>query len=283
MWEIAEGMLFDLKQFAVFDGPGIRQTVFMKGCPLRCRWCHNPEGLVSRPQMMVGASCTHCGRCRTVCRHETCIACGACVPVCPLHLRHIAGETITAEELTRRLRRDSDYYAACGGGVTFSGGEPLMQGAFLLEVLALIPEIHTCIETSGYAPEALFNQVVEQLDYVIMDIKIFDRELHRAYTGVDNALILKNAKWLCNGDTPFTIRIPLIPGVNDNDENLRQTAQWIAGARKLEKVELLPYQKTAGAKYCMLGQEYQPGFDVDCPVHAAQDIFEEYGIRSSTL
>lgn len=190
---------------------------------------------------------------------------------------------MTAEELVQRLRRDSDYYAACGGGVTFSGGEPLRQGAFLLEVLALIPEMHTCIETSGYATEALFRKAVEAIDYVIMDIKIFDRELHKAYTGVDNTLILKNAKWLCSGDTPFTIRIPLIPGVNDNDVNLRQTAQWIAGAKKLEKVELLPYQKTAGAKYCMLGQEYRPDFDVDRPIHAAQEVFAEYAIRSSVL
>ena len=148
---MAAGVIFDLKQLAVFDGPGIRQTVFLKGCPLRCRWCHNPEGLSPHPQLMVGASCTHCGRCRAVCRHESCVACGECVPVCPLRLRHIAGETVTAEELAERLRRDSAYYAACGGGVTFSGGEPLMQGEFLLEVLEQIPEMHTCIETSGYA------------------------------------------------------------------------------------------------------------------------------------
>lgn len=280
---MAAGVIFDLKQLAVFDGPGIRQTVFLKGCPLRCRWCHNPEGLSPHPQLMVGASCTRCGRCKAVCRHESCVACGECVPVCPLRLRHIAGETVTAEELAERLRRDSAYYAACGGGVTFSGGEPLMQGEFLLEVLERIPEMHTCIETSGYAPQDLFDRVTERLDYIIMDLKLMDSEAHRAYTGVDNGPILENARRLCRGDTPFTIRVPLIPGVNDTEENLRQTARWIAGAKKLEKVELLPYHKTAGAKYAMLGREYRPGFDVERPVHAAAEIFVEYGIRSKVL
>ena len=123
------GIVFDIKQFAVFDGPGVRQTVFLKGCPLRCNWCHNPEGLSIEPQLMVSiASCQHCGKCKEVCKHEHCIACGECVPVCPLHLRTISGERISSEELERRLRKDSDYYAQLGGGVTFSGGDPLYPG-----------------------------------------------------------------------------------------------------------------------------------------------------------
>ena len=168
-------------------------------------------------------------------------------------------------------------------GVVFSGGEPLMQGEFLLEVLEQIPEMHTCIETSGYAQKDLFDRVTERLDYIIMDLKLMDSEAHRAYTGVDNGPILENARRLCRGNTPFTIRVPLIPGVNDTEQNLRQTARWIAGAKKLEKVELLPYHKTAGAKYAMLGREYRPGFDVERPVHAAAEIFMEYGIRSKVL
>lgn len=278
------GIVFDIKQFAVFDGPGIRQTVFLKGCPLRCHWCHNPEGLCMQPQLMVSAaSCIHCGACKAVCTHKTCIACGACVPVCPLHLRTIVGTKMTPEELVEKLRKDSDYYSANGGGVTFSGGEPLLQWSFLTEVLDLIGDMHTCIETSGYAQPDVFAHVAQKLSCIIMDLKIFDRALHEKYTGVSNERILQNAKWLCAQQIPFTIRIPLIPGVNDNEENFRQTAQWIAGAPMLQGVELLPYHKTAGAKYAMLHQPYRPDFDIERPLYKSTKIFEKYGIRSNVL
>ena len=278
------GYIFDIKQFAVFDGPGIRQTVFFKGCPLRCSWCHNPEGLQMEPQLMISrASCLHCGACENACDHEKCVACGKCVQLCPLRLRKICGESVSVEELVRRLRENADYYRTYGGGVTFSGGEPLLQGSFLLEVLAQIPDMHTCIETSGYADPQLFRRVVEQLDYVLMDVKIFDEAMHRKYTGVSNGVILENVRQLCEMDKPFVIRIPLIPGVNDNEKNLRQTAAWIAGAKHLEKVELLPYHKTAGAKYEMIGREYRPNFDVHQLVYTPQHVFQEYGIRSGVL
>lgn len=279
-----KGTIFDLKEFAVYDGPGLRQTVFLKGCPLRCNWCHNPEGLRVEPQLMVSTpSCTGCGRCKEVCKHETCIACGECVAVCPLHLRRIAGQVMTSQELAGLILENSDYYAQYGGGVTFSGGEPLLQAEFLLEVLSLLPGVHKAIETSGFTDEETFRRVVEQLDYVIMDIKLFDEELHRKYTGVSNSKILANAKQLCAGGKPFVIRIPVIPGVNDNEENYRRTAEWIAGAKMLEQVELLPYHKTAGAKYTMVGEKYRPLFDTDQKVQILQNIFREYGIRSSVL
>ncbi len=278
------GIVFDIKQFAVFDGPGVRQTVFLKGCPLRCNWCHNPEGLSIEPQLMVSiASCQHCGKCKEVCKHEHCIACGECVPVCPLHLRTISGERISSEELERRLRKDSDYYAQLGGGVTFSGGEPLLQGEFLVEVLERISDMHRCIETSGYADEALFRAVISNLNYAIMDLKIFDAQKHKQYIGVSNEKILRNAEILCSADIPFTIRIPLIPGVNDDDDNFRQTAKFLSGAKNLQQVELLPYHKTAGAKYSMVGKAYEPMFDVNRKVHTSQKIFEEYQIKSSVL
>lgn len=282
--DMSDGVIFDLKQFAVFDGPGVRQTVFLKGCPLHCNWCHNPEGLSAKPQLMVSkASCINCGRCQEVCQHKTCIACGACVPVCPLHLRAISGERVSAEELEQRLRKDSAYYAQLGGGVTFSGGEPLMQGDFLLDVLGRIADLHRCIETSGYAEQDLFQAVVKKLDYVIMDLKLLDPEKHRQYTGVGNEKILRNAAYLCQADVPFTIRIPLIPGVNDNDENFRQTAQFLSGAKHLQQVELLPYHKTAGAKYAMAGMTYTPKFDINRSVYTSQKIFQDYQIRSSVL
>ena len=278
------GTIFDIKEFAVFDGPGMRQTVFFKGCPLRCNWCHNPEGLCMQPQLMVSsASCTDCGKCRAVCTHETCIACGACVPVCPQRLRKIAGKIVTSDELVKKIRKNADYYARYGGGVTFSGGEPLLQAEFLMEVLDKIPDLHRAIETSGFCDPAVFAEVVSHLDYVMMDLKIFDEEKHRHFTGVGNEKILANARQLCEGKTPFVIRIPVIPGVNDDEANYRNTAAYLQGANSLQKVELLPYHKTAGAKYGMLGMEYTPDFDPNQAVRTSTKIFEEYGIRCEVL
>jgi len=278
------GTIFDIKEFAVFDGPGMRQTVFLKGCPLRCSWCHNPEGLCMQPQLMVShASCTDCGRCKAVCTHESCIACGACIPVCPLRLRKIAGEVVTSQELVKRIRKNADYYARYQGGVTFSGGEPLLQAPFLLEVLKQIPDLHRAIETSGYCEPAVFAEVIRHVDYVMMDLKIFDEKKHQQYTGVSNGRILQNARQLMETDTPFVIRIPVISGVNDNEDNYRQTASFLKGARALVKVELLPYHKTAGAKYSMMGMQYQPNFNTEAAVQVLPAVFAEYGILCEVL
>lgn len=290
------GIIFDIKEFAVYDGPGMRQTVFFKGCPLHCSWCHNPEGLSAAPQLMVShASCTDCGRCMQVCERgedcvhsqsripQTCIACGACISACPLHLRRIAGQRITSRELAERIRKDGAYYARYGGGVTFSGGEPLMQAGFLMEVLHELPDLHRAIETSGYCRPEVFRSVADNLNYILMDIKLFDSAKHRRYTGVDNAVILQNAAFLRDGDKPFVIRIPVIPGVNDNADNYRSIAAFLAGAKALERVEFLPYHKTAGAKYAMVDREYSPDFDPQQGVWISQKIFEEYGIRSEVL
>ena len=276
------GIVFDIKEFSVFNGPGIRQTVFLKGCPLRCRWCHNPEGLSVHPQLMVSASaCTHCGKCSALCQQETCTACGACVARCPQNLRRIAGEKMTARQLADTILKDAAYYAGCGGGVTFSGGEPLLQADFLLEVLDLLPGIHTAVQTSGYAEEEVFRAVVSRLDYVMMDLKLMDSERHRQFTGVPNEKILKNAEYLLQSGVPCRIRVPLIPGVNDTEENLRATAVFVA--RHPAPVELLPYHQTAGAKYPMVGMDYAPGFDTAQAVQTHLDIFKEYGLECTVL
>lgn len=278
------GVIFDIKEFALYDGPGIRQTVFFKGCPLRCNWCHNPEGLSVAAELMASPSgCEQCGACKQVCTHDPCTACGACVQACPLRLRRLCGERMSAEQLIVRLKRDADYYESCGGGVTFSGGEPLMQPAFLLEVLDGLRGMHKLIETSGYAPAAVFKSACERLDHVIMDIKLADSDAHSRHTGKSNAPILENLRWLMGTEIPFTARVPLIPGVTDTRENCRAIAELLQGARALDCVELLPYHKTAGAKYPMVSTAYAPLFDPERPVEFHTDVFEEYGLRSCVL
>lgn len=275
-----QGVIFDIKEFAVFDGPGIRQTVFLKGCPLSCRWCHNPEGQQHRPQVMASkTTCPFCLHTQYVRENNLCCRCGGMLPVLP----RIVGEEVTVGELERRLRRHSDYYARYGGGVTFSGGEPLMQPTFLLDVLARIPDLHRAMETSGYASAANFAAVVERLNYVMLDLKIFDNARHKEFTGQSNAKILHNAAQLAAGDTPFVIRIPLIPGITDDEENFRRIAAFLQGAKALEKIELLPYHRTAGAKYPLVGRRYSPGFDEALAVQASTAIFTDFGIRSEIL
>lgn len=258
--------------------------MFFKGCPLHCSWCHNPEGQCAKPELMVStASCRNCGACKAVCKQETCVACGDCVPVCSLHLRQISGRVLTSEKLAGEILKSSDYYTRYGGGVTFSGGEPLMQAPFLMETLERIPNLHRAIETSGYTDADTFREVVKRLDYIIMDIKLMDPAMHRKYVGADNRRILENAAFLCSQEKPFVIRIPMIPGVNDFDENYTQTAALLKDAKALQKVELLPYHKTAGAKYAMVGKEYTPDFDPEQEIHIGREIFEQFGIRSEVL
>ncbi len=278
------GVIFDIKEFAVYDGPGIRTTVFMKGCPLRCQWCHNPEGLSMQPQLMVSrAACVNCGACQRICENETCIACGRCIPYCRLGLRKMAGQRTEADALAKKLLRGRRLMEESGGGVTFSGGEPLMQWEFVEEVIDRLDGLHTAIETSGYAPDEVFMRMMRKVDYIMMDMKLTDPALHRHFCGVDNAPILKHADMLCAGNTPFVIRIPLIPGVNDTEEHLTAVAERIKGAESLVRVELLPYHKTAGAKYGMAGMEYAPEFDTEQAVHVWPEIFEQRGIAAITL
>jgi len=277
------GTVFEVKEFAVFDGPSVRQTVFLKGCPLRCNWCHNPEGLETQPQLMVSGGCDHCGNCKRVCTHESCIHCGACVGVCPRGLRKIVGKRMTSEELVNLLNVNSEYYTAYGGGVTFTGGEPMMQGEFLKEVLDGLPDIHKAIETSAYTDSSTFKEITGRTDYIMVDIKHFDGKVHKRYTGVDNKMILDNIESLFDGNIPFVVRIPLIPGVNDTRENYENIAKFLSKATALQRVELMPYHKTAGAKYGMIGKAYRPMFEIDRPVLVSQGIFRDYGIRSEVL
>lgn len=229
---MSRGIIFSIEEFAINDGPGIRTTVFLKGCPLRCQWCHNPEGLTALPQIMHGFD-----------GDETC------------------GRYVESEELAARLLKDKDFYSMNDGGVTFTGGEPTAQPVFLLEMLDRLSEIHTAIETSGYCPEETFRKVLDKVDYVLFDIKHCNPVEHKKWTGVDNGPILKNLAALCKSGKKFVIRVPLIPGVNDSLENMEATRELVRGCEGLERIELLRYHKTAGAKYSKVDMEYKPDFD----------------------
>ncbi len=243
------GCVFDIKEFTVHDGPGSRVTVFLKGCPLRCQWCHNPEGLSPKPQLMKKtAQCTGCGACKTACIHPECQTYGVCLHACPRGLLSESGKIWRSSDLAAHL---NGYVGLLDGGVTFSGGEPLLQGDFVAEVAGQIT-LHKALQTSGYAPEEVFNRVLERMDYVLMDMKLADPEEHRHYTGVDNAPILRNYQRLLDSGKPHVIRVPLIPGVTDREENLRA----IAALTENSHVELMRYNPLAGAKYPMVGKKF---------------------------
>ena len=248
------GVIFDIKEMAVHDGPGIRTTVFFKGCPLRCKWCHNPEGLTSEPQLMYKhARCIKCGRCKTECNHPECQPFGKCIRVCPQNCLEISGRTVDAKELAKELKENAEILGDSFGGFTFSGGEPLAQPKFLIELMNELKDYHLCIETSGYANTEVFSEIAEKLDFVIMDMKIADSELHKKYTGVSNSRILENFETLRKSGKPYLIRTPLIPNITDTKENL-EGIKKIIGNSNWEK---LPYNKMAGAKYKMLGMSYE--------------------------
>ena len=273
------GIVFDIKEFAVFDGPGIRTTVFMKGCPLRCKWCHNPEGLKTEPELMVSkAACVHCGACEAVCRHKDgCVLCGECIPVCRGGFRRIVGQRWTADALAERLERDHDVYGQ-DGGITFSGGEPLLQWPFVKAVFDRLPDIHKAIETSGFTSDEIFAAAMESCDLIMMDWKLSDPDALLTYTGAVMEPIRKHAEMLAAGDTLFILRMPIIPGVNDSREHFETAAGLVKDAKALVRIEVLPYQRAAGAKYEMVGRSYDPPFDEAKKPEFFTDVFEEAGI-----
>ena len=247
------GTIFDIKEMAVHDGPGIRTTVFFKGCPLRCVWCHNPEGLDPGLQLMYKESkCHHCGLCFKECQHEECRPFGRCVHICPENCLRIVGERITHTDLAKKLRAGADVLGDSFGGFTFSGGEPLFQPDFLLALIDELNGYNLCVETCGYAKPEVFKSVIDKLDFVIMDIKLADGELHKKYTRKDNALILENFGYLKSCGKPYIVRTPLIPDITDTAENL-SAIEKIIGESPWEK---LPYNALAGAKYKTLGMQY---------------------------
>lgn len=248
-----KGTIFDIKEFTVHDGPGSRITVFLKGCPLRCKWCHNPEGLKVAKQLMFKSNlCCKCGACMRPCNHDDCKPFSRCVHVCPNGCLSVAGEDVSSEVLAERILKNADILAIMKGGVTISGGEPMLQEDFVCELAERLGNIHKAVQTSGYADLETYQRVVSHMDYVLQDIKLIDEKEHIYYTGVNNDKILRNIEWLKQSGKQFVFRVPLIPDITDTEKNLRAIAEVVEDY----PVELMPYNPLAGAKYSMVDMEY---------------------------
>lgn len=276
-----EALVFSLEEFSTFDGPGIRETVFLKGCPLRCSWCHNPEGQIATQEILKA--------------QNGCIGCLAClragegkldsrsIAACPNRLLREAGTRYTPASLVAKLEGNLDILRAAGGGVTFSGGEPLSHPAFLKECLSLLKgRIHTAVQTCGYASGEVFADILSAADYFLFDIKLVDSAAHRRYTGVDNRPILQNFRTLVASGKSFAVRTPLIPRVTDTQENITAIASLLQDLG-VPCIELLPYNRAAGGKYAAVGRTYTPDFDESVPCEARLEIFARYGIRATLL
>ena len=247
---MTSGIIFDIKEFTIHDGPGIRTTVFLKGCPMSCMWCHNPEGQARQPQVIRG-----------------------------LAGERIAGKEYTAIELAALLNQQVYILRANEGGITFSGGEPLLQAAFVVEVIDLLDDVHILMDTSGYGQEQDFRLLVDRSDLVFFDLKLIDSPLHQHYTGCDNDLILRNLHLLNELGKPFVVRVPLVPGVTDTNQNLAGIVQTLRRFSGLLRVDLLPYNKAAGSKYRYAGMEFKPDYDESRELNLNTALFEHTGIK----
>ena len=263
-----EGTIFDIKEFSIHDGPGMRVTVFMKGCPLRCVWCHNPEGLKAGPQLLYRKNlCSHCGNCLMPCGHSECRPWGRCIHACANGCLTVSGQTVTEREAAERVMEYREFFNLAEGGVTVSGGEPLLQADFVCALAKQLCGIHRAIQTSGYAEEETYVRVINHFDLIMQDIKLADPEMHRKYTGVDNAPILRNIQYLKKSGKQYVFRVPLIPEITDTAENLMRISEIVGD----DPVELLKYNPLAGAKYDMAGMQFSLG-----ELRNREDRFESY-------
>lgn len=269
------GYIFDIQHFSLHDGPGVRSTVFFKGCPLSCRWCSNPESQSREPQLLHFANaCKGCGLCLAACpngalfqdeeggtigrRKDACALCGACARACPHDARQLSGRRASVAEVAAEVRQHWRIFTQSGGGVTLGGGEVLAQPRFLKALLATLHDelgFHTCIETSGHAPWPVMEAILPFLDLVLLDIKHVDDRRHREATGRSNGSILANARELARRPVPVVVRVPLVPGFNDGAADLHALAAFM-GEAGLRAVEILPYHEFGISKYEALGRSY---------------------------
>lgn len=293
-----KGLVFNIQRFSVNDGPGVRTIVFLNGCPLRCKWCCNPESQELRPVVMFKeVNCVGCGNCNVVCPtgasgfaypgkidHTKCIACGKCVDVCYHKALELSGRWMTVEDLMKELYKDRVVYRRSGGGITVSGGEALVQHTFLLELLKTCKSVgwHTAIETTGFAKKEVLDEIVPWLDLVMMDIKHIDPVIHKQFTGVDNTKILENAIYISKMAKEMIVRVPVIPGFNADKKNITGIAKFATYMHNIKQIHLLPYHDLGSNKYGMLGKDYTLS-DVKTPeastMEELKEIVESYGFQ----
>ena len=258
-----KGTVFNIQRFCVNDGPGIRTTVFLKGCPLSCVWCHNPESQRFEPEILFYKDkCTGCGRCK-------CVTAADRDFVCFNGAKEICGKTVSANEVTAEVLKDKPFYENSGGGVTLSGGEPLAQYDFSLELLKKAKEngIHTAIETCGYAEKSKILEIAKYVDLFLFDCKETDQELHKEYTGFDNKIILDNLKALSDAGSKIILRCPIIPGFNDRAEHFKGISEIAGKLSGIEHIEVEPFHPLGESKYSALGREV-----ADIPVPSGKTV-----------
>ena len=293
------GTVFDIRKYSVHDGPGIRTTVFLKGCPLDCWWCHNPESQSNLPEPMLRPNlCIACDACIEACSEGAieragggltwdralCVSCGDCAEICLAGAREMAGREMTVSAVLAEIERDRPFYEESGGGVTFSGGEPLLQWRFLGELLRACREIdlHTTLDTSGFAAWEVFENILPYTSLVLYDLKHTNPERHRQVTGVPLAPILRNLERLSARGVPIWLRVPLVPGINDDEENLRRVGALAARLPGIRQVGLLAYHPTAAGKYERLGRPYrlaETPAPSDEQMAAAASLLRSYGLE----
>jgi pyruvate formate lyase activating enzyme len=292
-------LVTNIQGYSIHDGPGIRTVVFFKGCGLECLWCSNPECISPQPEVgFIKTLCTKCGECAGVCPvgalvyevgklphidHARCTGCGLCSSVCSYKAIVHYGKSMNAEEIFDTVSRDKMFYEASGGGVTVSGGEALLQPQLVSDLFEQCrrTKIHTCIETSGYIAESALKQVLPYTDYILYDLKHMNSDKHLQYTGQPNSAILSNAKIAAASGVEMLFRMPLIPGVNDDLQNIKETAEFLNSLGKALRIELMPYHRLGKGKYESLDREYRfsgvlpPELD---NIESVKKAFEDKGI-----
>jgi pyruvate formate lyase activating enzyme len=270
-----KGIVFEIERFAIEDGPGIRTLVFMKGCPLSCVWCSNPESQDPCPEIgYFKDNCIGCGKCAEICPQKAisyvkdeglvidrnkCDRCGLCAEVCVANSKVLIGKSMTADEIIAEVKKDSVFYKHSSGGITVSGGEPAFQGDFLIELLAKCHDqgLNTAIETCGYTSWENLKNIAEHTDLIFYDLKHMNPQVHKKLTGVSNELILKNLENLSKLDKSVIARLPLIPGYNDSLDNVEKTMDFVKNLDNIPKLEILPYHRLGQAKYERLNRQYE--------------------------
>jgi pyruvate formate lyase activating enzyme len=271
--DLTKGLVSNIQRYSVSDGPGIRTTVFLKGCPLGCKWCHNPESVSPEKQLILREDrCIGCGECLVVCEQHAirregsrlvtdrakCVRCGRCVDVCYAEARGLVGREMSTDEVMREVSKDKVFYAQSCGGVTFSGGEPFHQPEFLLSLLkaSRAQGIHTAVDTSGHFLPELFGRADGLVNLYLFDLKTLDEARHRDFTGVSNTLILENLRALVEHRNRVVVRVPIVPKFNDDLAEIRRIGLFVEGLPGVDEIHILPYHKSGVAKYQRLGQEY---------------------------